>query len=98
MKHGLFAIASVGIVATAVGVETANAQYAPAPPAYTPPPAYGSGLWLRPRTIRGRRDRQSCHRKMVQDRSERLPILLDAIASTSLPARRINRRAGAPDN
>jgi hypothetical protein len=40
MKRALFAIASVGIVATAVGVEAANAQYAPAP-AYTPPPAYG---------------------------------------------------------
>src|SRR5215813_12882743 len=41
MKRALFAIASVGIVATAVGVEAANAQYAPAPPAYTAPPAYG---------------------------------------------------------
>jgi hypothetical protein len=40
MKRALFAIASVGIVATAVGVEAANAQYAPASPAYTPPPAY----------------------------------------------------------
>ena len=38
MKHALFAIACVGIVATAVGVEAANAQYAP--PAYTAPPAY----------------------------------------------------------
>src|SRR5262249_36482473 len=37
----LFAIASAGIVATAVGVEAANAQYAPTPPAYTAPPAYG---------------------------------------------------------
>src|SRR5262249_47892298 len=41
MKRALFAIASVGIVATAVGVEAANAQYSPAPPAYSPPPAYG---------------------------------------------------------
>jgi hypothetical protein len=41
MKRALFAIASVGIVATAVGVEAANAQYSPGPPAYTPPPAYG---------------------------------------------------------
>jgi hypothetical protein len=41
MKRAPFAIASVGIVATAVGVGVANAQYAPAPPAYTPPPAYG---------------------------------------------------------
>jgi hypothetical protein len=41
MKRAVFAIASVGIVATAVGVEAANAQYAPAPPAYTAPPAYG---------------------------------------------------------
>jgi len=41
MKRALFAVASVGIVATAVGVKAANAQYAPAPPAYTPPPAYG---------------------------------------------------------
>jgi hypothetical protein len=38
MKHAVFAIASVGIVATAVGVEAVNAQYSPAPPAYTPPP------------------------------------------------------------
>ena len=30
-------------------------------------------------------DRQFCHGKMVQDRIERLPILLDAIASTSRP-------------
>ena len=41
MKRALFAIGSVTIVATAVWVEAANAQYAPAPPAYTPPPAYG---------------------------------------------------------
>jgi hypothetical protein len=41
MKRALFAIASVAIVATAVGVEAANAQYSPAPPAYTPPPARG---------------------------------------------------------
>jgi hypothetical protein len=41
MKRALFAIASVAIMATAVGVEAANAQYAPAPPAYTAPPAYG---------------------------------------------------------
>ena len=40
MKRALFAIASVAIVAAAVGVEAANAQYSPAPPAYTPPPAY----------------------------------------------------------
>jgi hypothetical protein len=33
MKRALFAIASVGIVATAVGVEAANAQYSrPAAP------------------------------------------------------------------
>jgi hypothetical protein len=38
MKRALFAIASVGIVATAVGMEAANAQYAPTP--YSPPPAY----------------------------------------------------------
>src|SRR5215470_10864289 len=42
MKRALFAIASVAIVATAVGVEAANAQYSPAPPAYTPPPAYST--------------------------------------------------------
>jgi hypothetical protein len=41
MKRALFAIASVGIVAMAVGVEAANAQYAPAPPGYGPSPAYG---------------------------------------------------------
>src|SRR6516164_7986103 len=41
MKRALFAIGSVTIAATAVWVEAANAQYAPAPPAYTPPPAYG---------------------------------------------------------
>jgi hypothetical protein len=41
MKRALFAIGSVAIVATAVGVEAANAQYSPPPPAYTPPPAYG---------------------------------------------------------
>jgi hypothetical protein len=40
MKRALFAIASVGILATAVGMEAANAQYAPAPPAYSPPPVY----------------------------------------------------------
>ena len=43
MKRTLFAIGSVAMVATAVGMEAANAQYAPAPPAYTPPPAYGPG-------------------------------------------------------
>jgi hypothetical protein len=41
MKRDLFAIASVAIMATAVVVEAANAQYAPAPPAYTAPSAYG---------------------------------------------------------
>jgi|SRR6516164_4107784 len=41
MKRALFVIAGVGVVAMAVGVEAANAQYAPAPPAYTAPPAYG---------------------------------------------------------
>jgi hypothetical protein len=41
MKRALFAIASVGIVATAVGVEAANAQYSPPPPGYGPSPAYG---------------------------------------------------------
>jgi hypothetical protein len=40
MKRALFAIASVAIMAAAVGVE-ANAQYAPPPPGYGPPPAYG---------------------------------------------------------
>src|SRR5215468_2294228 len=40
MKRALFAIASVAIVATAVGMEAANAQYAPAPPAYSPSPTY----------------------------------------------------------
>ena len=41
MKRALIAVASVGIVAAAVGVEGAHAQYgSPAPPAYTPPPAY----------------------------------------------------------
>jgi hypothetical protein len=39
MKRALIAI--VGIVAAAVGVEAANAQYgSPAPPAYSPAPAY----------------------------------------------------------
>jgi hypothetical protein len=41
MKRALFAIASVGIVAAAVGVEAANAQYGPPPPGYGPSPAYG---------------------------------------------------------
>jgi hypothetical protein len=42
MKRALFAIASVAIMAAAVGVQAANAQYgSPAPPAYSPPPAYG---------------------------------------------------------
>ena len=41
MKRALFVIAGVGVVAMAVGVEAANAQYAPTPPAYTAPPAYG---------------------------------------------------------
>ena len=40
MKRALFAIASVAIVATAVRMEAANAQYAPAPPAYSPSPTY----------------------------------------------------------
>ena len=41
MKRALIAVASVGIVTAAVGVEAANAQYgSPTPPAYTPPPAY----------------------------------------------------------
>jgi len=40
MKRALIVIASVGLVAAAVGVEAANAQYgSPAPPAYTPQPA-----------------------------------------------------------
>ena len=38
-----------------------------------------AGVWLRARAIPGRRDRQSRHRKMVQNRIERLPNLLDAI-------------------
>src|SRR5215813_9508198 len=42
MKRALFAIASAGIVATAVGVEAANAQYAPTPPAYGPSPSYSA--------------------------------------------------------
>ena len=41
MKRVLFAIASVAIVATAVGVEAANAQYGAPAPAYNPAPAYG---------------------------------------------------------
>src|SRR5256885_16842056 len=41
MKRALVAIASMAIMATAVGGEAANAQYAPTPPAYTAPPAYG---------------------------------------------------------
>jgi hypothetical protein len=41
MKRALFAIASVGIITTAVGVEAANAQYGPPPPGYGPSPAYG---------------------------------------------------------
>ena len=41
MKRALVAIASMAIMATAVGVGAANAQYAPTPPAYTAPPAYG---------------------------------------------------------
>src|SRR2546425_12678870 len=41
MKRALVAIASMAIMATAIGVEAANAQYAPTPPAYTAPPAYG---------------------------------------------------------
>ena len=41
MKRALIAVASVGIVAAAVGVKAAHAQYgSPAPPAYTPPPTY----------------------------------------------------------
>jgi hypothetical protein len=48
MKRALFAIASVSIVAMAVGVEAANAQYSPAPPAYTPPPAYSPPPAYRP--------------------------------------------------
>jgi hypothetical protein len=40
MKRALIAVGSVGIVAAAVGVEAAHAQYgSPAPPAYTPPPS-----------------------------------------------------------
>ena len=49
MKRALFAIASVAIVATAVGMEAANAQYAPAPPAYSPSPTYAPS----PRYTRG---------------------------------------------
>ena len=41
MKRTVFTIASLGIVATAIGMQVANAQYAPAPPAYAPAPAYG---------------------------------------------------------
>jgi hypothetical protein len=40
MRRALFAIASVGM-ATAVGIEAANAQYSSGPPVYTPRPAYG---------------------------------------------------------
>ena len=50
MKRALFAIAGVGVVAMAVAVEAANAQYAPAPPpAYTAPPAYGPSPSYSPR-------------------------------------------------
>src|SRR5215813_14432903 len=39
-KRALIALASVGIVAAAVGVKAANAQYgSPPSPSYTPPPA-----------------------------------------------------------
>jgi hypothetical protein len=41
-----------------------------------------AGLWLRPRALPGLCDREPCHGKMVQDRIERLSILLDAIAAT----------------
>jgi hypothetical protein len=61
MKRALFAIASVGIITTAVGVEAANAQYGPPPPGYGPSPAYGpsptytppSTLYPPPRYTRG---------------------------------------------
>jgi ClpP protease-like protein len=39
------------------------------------------GAKIRPGSLPGHCDCQSCHRKMVQDRSERLPILLDAIVA-----------------
>src|SRR6266516_1979788 len=41
MKRALIAVASVGIVAAAVGVEAAHAQYGSTPPpAYSPSPTY----------------------------------------------------------
>jgi hypothetical protein len=79
MKRALLAIASVGIVSTAVGVEVANAQYspAPAPPAYSPAPTYppsprytrysGPGYGYGPGPYPDAVIVKPCHGKMVQD-------------------------------
>ncbi len=39
-------------------------------------------LWLRPRPLSGHCDREPCHRKVVQNRTERLSMVLDALAAT----------------
>ena len=44
-------------------------------------PLWWAGLWLRPRALRGHCDREPCHRKVVQDRTDRLSMVLDAIAA-----------------
>ena len=44
-------------------------------------PLWRAGLWLRPRALRGHCDREPCHRKVVQDGTDRLSMVLDAIAA-----------------
>jgi hypothetical protein len=83
------AAAGAAVGAAVVGGAAAGAYVGGPAPAYGPgpavaaaPPVWRAGLWLRPRALPGLCDREPCHGKMVQDRIERLSILLDAIAAT----------------
>ena len=82
-------------VGAAVGAAAVGAAAAPPSPAPVPvgPAVAGtsaccrSGLWLRPRALPGRCNREPCYGKMVQNRTQRLPILLDAMTETKWRAR-----------
>ena len=87
------AAAGAAVGAAAVGTAAGAAYVGGPPPAAVAAPAPGTrdrcsrplrraGLWLRPRALPGLGGRQSCHGKMVQNRIERLSVLLDAIAAT----------------
>ena len=45
-------------------------------------PLMAGRIWLRPRALPGYCHREPCHGKVVQDRTKRFPMVLDAIAAT----------------